>query len=345
MKTPISGLFPGEINQYFDFQQRFRGTQVFKSIHSNIANFLDISTLPKETRIELDSKAVILSSKIIKEFKDSDSTIKLQIQLYDKNIIETVLLKDNRGRKTACISSQAGCNMGCEFCKTGKMGLLRNLYDYEIVEQFLHLKSIAQDISNIVFMGMGEPLANFNNLKKAIKIFNHPEGPGISYRKQTISTCGLTSGIKKLADEGIKAKLAMSLNSADPEKRIAIMPITVKESLNSLKEALLYYQKHIKNRITLEYVLLKGINDRPEDIKHLKIFITGLKSIINIIPFNQFPGTSLCRPSFSKVKWFINELKNNNIPVSQRMKRGEGINGACGQLGKCNSKIIKPVNV
>ncbi len=334
MKTPIAGLLPEEINQQSGFRQRFRGIQIFKSIHSNLLDFDSFTTIPKKTRKDLKNSLRILTSKITKKLEDHDSTIKLQIELDDRTIIETVLLNDEKGRKTACISTQAGCGMGCVFCKTGEMGFLRNLHAHEIVEQFIHLKSITDKISNIVFMGMGEPLANYKNLKTAIKIFSHPAGPGISCRKQTISTCGLTSGIKKMADENLKTKLAVSLNSADPEKRKCIMPVAEREPLDSLKKALNYYQKNTKNRITLEYVLLRRINDRKEDILFLKKFIAGLKVIVNIIPLNKYKGTSFNRPGSTRTRWFIAELKKNGILVSQRMRRGEGINGACGQLGE-----------
>lgn len=335
MKIPIAALLPEEINSLLHLPKKYQGKQIFKWIQSGTLDFEDMTNLSKPLRSSLAGQAYI-SSQIEDALLDSDGTVKLKMRLKDNYFIESVLLTDKNGRKTACLSTQVGCGMGCAFCRTGKMGLKRNLKDYEIVEQFLFLTRkygrINGGIRNIVFMGMGEPLENLINVKKAIDIFHHADGSGIGFRKITVSTCGIIPQIYELADSGPPVRLALSLITADPYLRSRLMPVSLTYPLSDVKKALLYYQEKTGKRITLEIVLLKGVNDREEDIEFLLKFIRLLKVLVNIIPWNPAEDIAFGEPSAEKVIWFKERLLKAGIPVIERFRRGRGINGACGQL-------------
>ncbi|RKX85900.1 MAG: 23S rRNA (adenine(2503)-C(2))-methyltransferase RlmN, partial [Spirochaetes bacterium] len=349
MKIPVAALMPEEINSLFQLSRKYQGEQIFKWIQGGTLGFESMTNVSKTLRASLAEKALI-SSHVAETLVDSDGTVKLKLKLYDNYFIETVLLKDKRGRKTACLSTQAGCGMGCAFCRTGKMGLKRNLTDYEIVEQFLLLVSkygsSDEGIKNIVFMGMGEPLENLANLKKAIGIFHHEDGNGIGFRRMTISTCGIVPRIIKLADTGLPVRLAFSLITADPDLRKKLMPVSLKYPLKEVKKALVYYQEKTGKRITLEIVLLGGINDREEDIEYLLKFISPLKVLVNIIPWNPAEDIPFSEPSAERVNWFRDRIVNAGIPVIERFRRGRGINGACGQLcviNKQDEPVVNPI--
>ncbi len=332
MHTILAGLLPEEISSTLDLPRTYQGKQIFKWIHSGAETFAEMTDLPSKTREDLSSRIKLFSSEISRTVLDDDGTIKITVKLHDNYFIETVLLEDERGRKTICISSQAGCAMGCSFCRTGTMGLQRNLGPGEIVEQYILLKNKYGKISNIVFMGMGEPLANLENTKKAIEIFHHSDGPNIGLRKITISTCGIIEGINNLTQNGPFVKLAVSLVSADGETREKLMPVTLKNPLNELKAALKLYQEKTKRRFTLEYVLLGGINDRKRDAEKVRHFIGSLKAVVNIIPWNPAPGLPYREPGEEATEAFSKRLEELKVPVTRRYRRGRGINGACGQL-------------
>ncbi len=332
MKTIITGLLPEEISAELTLPQKYRGKQIFKWIHSGAGTFDEMTDLPAGLREELSENTRLFSSEISQEVLDSDGTVKVTLKLYDGHFVEAVLLEDEQGRKTACISSQAGCAMGCTFCRTGTMGLIRNLDPGEIVEQYILLSNKFGKISNIVFMGMGEPLANLENVRKSIEIFHHPEGPHISLRKITISTCGLVEGIDDLAQHGPLIKLAVSLVSADEKTRESIMPVTLKNPLDHLKRALKRYQEKTNRRFTLEYVLLGGINDRRIDAEKVRHFLGNLKAVVNVIPWNPAEGLPYKEPGEETTAAFTERLEELRVPVTRRYRRGRGINGACGQL-------------
>jgi len=331
MKTLFTGLLPDEIAEHLTLKPSFRGKQIFEWIHTGITSFSDMTNLPLNVR-ERFKNISILSSEVSQEVISEDGTSKITLKLQDGRFIESVVLVDDDKRKTACLSSQVGCAMGCTFCKTATMGLLRNLSAGEIVEQFLHLKSLYGTISNIVFMGMGEPLANLDELVKAIKILHHPKGQNIGLRKITVSTSGIVSKIKELADRELPVRLAVSLISADPEIRAKLMPVAGKEPLKSLKESLLYFQARSIKRITIEYVLMAGVNDTKEDAVKLRHFVDNLKVIVNIIPWNPVEGLPYTEPKEEVVNSFIDMLEELSIPVTKRYKKGRSVNGACGQL-------------
>lgn len=331
MKYPIAGLLPQEIVETFDLKQRFRGEQIFSWIAKGAAGFDEMTNLSLSMREILSEKALLFTTEITQKQED-DYASKLQIKLHDDSYIECVLLTDGQNRKTACLSTQVGCAMGCGFCKTGTLGLLRNLEPHEIMEQYLHLRRSYGEISNIVFMGMGEPLANLVNLKKSIAILTHEKGFAMSPRRITVSTCGLASKIEELSETGVK--LAVSLISADPVIRESIMPVTKGNPLPRLKSALKTYQEKTKKRFTLEVVLIKDKTDRPEDIEKLKSFVKGLNAVINIIPWNPIEELPFQEPKEQSIRHFIQELEKGGISVTRRVSKGRKIGGACGQLGK-----------
>lgn len=331
MESLLTGMLPDELAQHLFLKPSFRGKQVFEWIQRGITSFAEMTNLSLELRETLKDRP-ILTSEVSKEVLSSDGTAKITIKLQDNSFIESVLLIDENDRKTACLSSQAGCAMGCTFCNTATMGLIRNLTAGEIVEQFLHLRSRYGNISNIVFMGMGEPLANLTEVMKSIKILHHPMGQNIGHRKITISTSGLTAKIKELADIGIPVKLAVSLISADEKIRAELMPVAGKETLKALKASLVYFQEKAKKRITIEYVIMAGINDRKEDAIKLRHFTHNIKTIVNIIPWNPVEGLPYREPDDKTVESFINMLEELSITVTKRYRKGRSVNGACGQL-------------
>jgi len=293
--------------------------------------------LPKDIRELLKNKFKILSLKLEKESKSIDGTIKFLFRLDDDNFIESVYLKDINNRITFCISSQVGCRMGCIFCKTGEMGFKRNLTVSEIVSQVLYMFSIMKSDSdvidtsfNIVFMGMGEPLDNFDNVVEAIKIFIDKEKFGLSQNRITISTCGIIDKIIPLTEKFPNINIALSLITANQEKRDKIMPISKKFSIYDIVTILKEYYNRRKNRITLEYVMIKDFNIGKDDIELLRKFKKEIFHI-NLIPLN-FESEFCKKPSENEIKYFYKVLLKKGFIVTIRYKRGEDINGACGML-------------
>ncbi|MDR2784046.1 MAG: 23S rRNA (adenine(2503)-C(2))-methyltransferase RlmN, partial [Treponema sp.] len=262
--------------------------------------------------------------------------------LEDGCTIESVLLSDGKERKTACISTQAGCAMGCVFCKTGQIGFRRNVSAGEIIEQFLHLRSIAA-FSNVVIMGMGEPLLNLPALREALAFVTGSDARGtaddaFSKRRITASTSGIIAGIRDLADNGPDIRLAVSLTTADEAQREKLMPVTKTNPLPLLKEALIYYQRKNSKRITLEVALLRNINTSRKHANLLAEFAQGLDVVINVIPWNpvaglHLEGVPLQEPDKAEVERFIAALQKKGRNVTARFKKGREVAGACGQLG------------
>ena len=333
-KIPLAGLFPEEIASHLSLTPAFRAKQVYGWIYKGASSFDQMKNLDKATRTLLEEKASVFSSEITEELNAEDGTVKLQITLHDGLCVETVLLTDKEGRKTACVSCQAGCAMGCAFCRTGQLGFARNLTAGEIVEEFLYLEKKAGTLDNIVFMGMGEPLQNLKNIEKAVEVLTDPKGRNLSSRRITLSTCGLTQGIKALADSGSRIRLAVSLTTADEELRMKLMPVTKGNPLSALKEALLYYTEKTGKRITLEVALLKGVNTGHESAERLIEFSRGLDVYINLIPWNKVEGLDFSTPSPSECDSFVKILEKAGLNVNLRHKKGSSIAGACGQLGK-----------
>ncbi len=331
----LSGLTPEEIVALFPDEPLYRAKQVFAWVSKGIESFDSMTNIPQPLRKRLAERfeGSLTSSSVDKELVDEDGSLKLQIRLRDGAAVECVLLEDIEGRKTACLSSQVGCPMGCAFCKTGTLGFLRNLGADEILEQFHFLRRLRGFISNVVFMGMGEPLLNLENVRKAIALLSNPEGIGMSMRKITISTSGIVPGILDLAAHGPIVRLAVSLTSANPELRTHLMPVNKTWPLETLKSALLEYQRVTRDRITLEVVLIGNTNTSERDAIELARWIAPLKAQVNLIAWNPIEGMAFETPSSAHMKQFAEVLERNGIVTVQRMSRGRGVMGACGQLG------------
>jgi 23S rRNA (adenine2503-C2)-methyltransferase len=338
---PLAGLSPEELASLLKDLPPFRAKQIFKWIARSAASFEDMTDLPRDLREDLSARHRLYDSVLVRVLEDPDGTAKLQIRLADNALIEAALLRDERGRQTACLSTQAGCPAGCVFCKTGSLGFLRNLEAHEIVEQFLRLRRINPAIANVVIMGMGEPLLNLTELRRAVAIITRPEGLGLSKRRITISTCGIIPGILDMIESGPDLRLAVSLTTADQALREELMPITRANPLPKLRDALLRYQEKLGRRITLEAVLLGGVNTREEDISGMAAFARGLNAVINLIPWNpvegmSFRGRPLREPTAAETERFIRELRGLGLSVTRRRRKGRSVSAACGQLGTGN---------
>ena len=305
-------------------------------IKEGVSSFHEMKNLPKDLISFLDSRFKInnVNIKLIK--KSSDGTAKFLISLSDKNIIEAVLIPTEK-RITACISSQVGCSLDCDFCATSKISRMRNLNFYEIFDQTMILnaesyKLFGRTISNIVFMGMGEPLLNYKNVLKAIEMICSKKGLGISKKKITVSTSGISKIIKILADQNVKFNLAVSLHSAIEKTRNDIMPFSKDFPLNELLDSLNYWYKKTKSKITIEYLVWQAINDNMHHINSLVDFCVKVPSKVNLIEFNEIGNLKFKTPQNMWIQKYIEILKANNISVSIRRSRGKDINAACGQL-------------
>ncbi|MCR4822383.1 MAG: 23S rRNA (adenine(2503)-C(2))-methyltransferase RlmN [Treponema sp.] len=333
-KIALAGLECDEICSSLGLNQKFRGKQIFQWIGKGAESFDEMTNLSKDLRDQLKEKALLRSTSVSKVLKDSDGTIKLQITLSDGLAVETVLLTDREDRKTACVSCQVGCAMNCAFCQTGHLGLARNLTAGEIVEQFLYLEKHAGPLDNIVFMGMGEPMMNLANVRKAISVLTNKEGRSLSARRITLSTSGVIKGIYDLADNGPQIRLAVSLTTADNDLREKLMPVCRTNPLPELRKAIDYYANKTGKRVTLEAALLHGTNTSIESATNMINFARGLDVHINLIPWNPVEGLEFSEPSAKECKNFVYHLEKAGLNVTLRTRRGREIGGACGQLGK-----------
>lgn len=335
MGIALSGMVPEEIAEACGFSEAYRARQVYRWIARGASSFGEMSDLPRAERERLLlAFPSIHSSRVDAELPDADGSLKLRVRLADGSAVECVLLEDVEGRKTACLSSQVGCPMGCAFCKTGSLGYLRDLGPDEIMEQFHALEARRGRIGNVVFMGMGEPMLNLGAVRRAVLLLSDPAGPGLSLRKITISTAGVVPGILDLAEKGPRVRLAVSLTAAEDGLRTELMPINRKWDLAALKEALLRYQEATGERITFEAALMGGRNDSIESARALVRWIKPLKAQVNLIPWNRVPGLDFVEPSRERVEAFLAYVESEGLSVVRRMRRGRGVNGACGQLGE-----------
>ncbi|MDR0374313.1 MAG: 23S rRNA (adenine(2503)-C(2))-methyltransferase RlmN [Treponema sp.] len=319
----------------------FRAKQIFRWLARGVRSFNDMTDISLVVREALEKRFSLYSSVISQQLSGNDGTVKIQITLEDGCTIESVLLADGKERKTACVSTQAGCAMGCVFCKTGAIGFRRNVRAVEIIEQFLHLRSIAA-FSNVVIMGMGEPLLNLPALREALAfVANGARGgtdDAFSKRRITVSTSGIIAGIHDLADNGPDIRLAVSLTTADEAQREKLMPVTKTNPLPLLKKALVYYQRKTSKRVTLEAALLRNINTSRKHVDLLAEFARELDVVVNVIPWNPvaglcFEGVPLQEPDEAEVGRFIAALRGKGLNVTARFKKGREVAGACGQLG------------
>jgi 23S rRNA (adenine2503-C2)-methyltransferase len=314
--------------------EKFRARQIFRGIYvDQLTDFSHLTTISKNLRRELNRLGRLRSLKLITATSSAiDGTVKFLWELSDGMKIESVIIYEGR-RITFCISSQVGCALDCQFCATGKMGFLRNLSSGEIVEQVLLMKEkTAGDLpTNIVFMGMGEPLLNLRNVLKAGYIISDPEGLAFARKKITISTSGIIGGIRRLADINAPFSLAISLNAVFQEKRQKIMPVSILYPLTELQEIIYYYVRRTRRRVTFEYILIHEINDTKRDADRLLKFTARIPCKINLIPCNSSePGFS--PPSADKVGWFREYLNAHQRTAMVRSRKGWEIQAACGQL-------------
>ncbi|MCD4830736.1 MAG: 23S rRNA (adenine(2503)-C(2))-methyltransferase RlmN [Anaerohalosphaeraceae bacterium] len=312
----------------------YQGPVAFNFIHQKFARSLDeFTTLKKDLRASLVSGGYFLSNlKVAEKLCDPDGTEKYLFTLSDGNNIETVLLRES-DRNTICISCQVGCKLGCKFCATGFLKFQRDLTAGEIVDQVIKIAADAGKINNIVFMGMGEPMYNYDNCLKAVWILTDPKGLNIGIRKQTISTCGLPDGIRALAEEDIYPRLAVSLHAASDTLRKKLMPIASKHPMAELVSAMRYYQQKTSRRITIEYCMIKCLNDSLSDAQALAALLRPLRANVNLIEYNPHPGCDFQGSSSRAIKAFKDTLMQSGVETIVRYRRGRNIKAACGQLG------------
>ena len=338
-KKDIRALTKEQLRDFFvkNGDKAFRGNQVYewlwnKSLHS----FEEMTNISKKTREMLVANFVINHIKVDSMQQSNDGTIKNAIRLHDGLIVESVLIPTPK-RTTACVSSQVGCSLDCKFCATARLKRMRNLNPDEIYDQIVVIDQQSQlyhnrKLTNIVFMGMGEPLMNYNNVLKAIDKITSPEGLGMSSKRITVSTSGVPKMIKKMADEEVRFNLAVSLHSAIDEVRTSIMPFNTTFPLEDLKESLLYWYEKTKRAVTYEYVVWEGINDRKEDIKALVEFCKYIPCKVNLIEYNPIDDSEFQQASSQVLNNYISNLEMHNITVNVRRSRGKDIDAACGQL-------------
>ena len=339
MKKDIREISQEELEQFFleNNQQKFRIKQLNEWLWEKGANSFDqMSSLSKDLRELLNEKFEFKSAKIDQEFKSTDGTIKFSFKLFDDKLVEGVLIPSKK-RVTACISSQIGCSLDCTFCATGTMGLSRNLSSSEIFDQVFKLneeseRNYGRLLTNIVFMGMGEPLLNYNNLLKAIHHITSEKGMGISPRRITVSTAGLSKQIIKLADDEVKFNLAISLHSAIDEIRSEIMSINDSVNLQTLKKSIRYFYEKTNNRVTYEYILFKDLNDDLDAARRLAAFCRISPCKVNLIEYNNVDGFDFEKSTKGNTEGFIEFLEHRNIIVHLRRSKGKDIDAACGQL-------------
>ncbi len=338
-KKDIRALSKEELRAFFEGigEKAFRGNQVYewlwgKGIHS----FDDMTNISKETRAHLEDNFVINHIKVDHMQKSNDGTIKNAVKLFDGLIVESVLIP-TASRTTACVSSQVGCSLDCKFCATARLKRMRNLNPDEIYDQVvaIHKESMLyfdRPLSNIVFMGMGEPLMNYKNVLLSIDKITSDEGLGMSPKRITVSTSGVPKMIKKMADDAVKFNLAVSLHSAIQETREQIMPFAKSFNLDDLRESLVYWYAKTKKIITYEYIVWDGINDTEADIKALVKFCKYAPCKVNIIEYNPIDDGEFQQADSGAVDLYLEQLEKNRIPATVRRSRGKDIDAACGQL-------------
>lgn len=332
----IKGMNLPELQALLKQEQEpaYRGTQIFSWIHQKGVNNFDQMTNLSKLAHDKFGQIWEINSLCVSAVQRSEEcdTVKTLFQLPDGEGIETVLMFfDNR--LTVCVSTQAGCAYGCVFCASGQLGWKRNLETWEIVDQVLQIQKSQKDrISNIVFMGMGEPLSNYNHLLQSIRILHNSYGLGIGMRHFTVSTVGLVPEIRKLADEELPIRLAVSLHAPQDDLRERLMPVNKKYKIAELLEACRYYQSKVKRRMTFEYTLIHQVNDQPESANQLALLLEGLRCHVNLIPLNplaEYPHTA---PPQKDVRIFQSLLEDHGIRATVRQERGQDISAACGQL-------------
>ena len=334
-----------ELEEYFEKlgEKKFRAGQVYDWLWQKpVRTFEEMSNLSKELRHQLSEQFSLPALGVDQIQHSTDGTFKLRFKTHDGHFVEGVLIPTDSGRYTACVSSQIGCSLSCKFCATGYMDRKRNLEFDEIYDEVVLLNSLCEKeygkkLSNIVFMGMGEPLLNYKNVLRSIERITAEDGLAMSPRRITVSTAGVAKMIRQLGDDKVKFKLALSLHAANDQKRHEIMPINDTNNIKSLIDALNYFYKQTKNEITFEYILFKDLNDSLKDADELiKIYRQVPADLINIIEYNPIDAARFEKPSLEKVDAFIAYLGKHRVNARLRRSRGKDIDAACGQLANKN---------
>lgn len=342
-KTDLRKISTEELSDFFESigERPFRSKQVSDWLwKKSVTQIEEMSNLSSETRNKLKDSFCINPIQLDHSQNSADGTIKSAFRLYDGHLIEGVLIPTEK-RMTACISSQVGCSLTCKFCATGFLERKRNLDAAEIYDQVVMInkqaiESYGKPLTNIVYMGMGEPLLNYTEVLNSVKYITSPEGLNMSYQRITVSTAGVAKMIKKLADDKTKFNLALSLHAADETKRSQIMPINDTNSLTSLKEALLYYHENTGNPVTFEYILFYNFNDSLKDADNLYKFSQLVPSKVNIIEYNPISNATFKNSDSQTLDKFQDYLTKKGINVRVRRSRGKDIDAACGQLANKN---------
>jgi 23S rRNA (adenine2503-C2)-methyltransferase len=343
-KKNIRYLGLPDLEEYFEAlgEKKFRAGQVYEWLWQKHAHsFEEMTNLSKDLRSHLSDTFTLPALKVDATQVSVDGTIKSRFMTHDGHLVEGVLIPTDE-RKTACVSSQIGCSLSCKFCATGYMDRKRNLDFDEIYDEVVLInqqseKSYGKKLSNIVFMGMGEPLLNYKNVLKAVEKISSPDGLGMSPRRITVSTAGVAKMIKQLGDDKVRFKLALSLHAANDQKRHEIMPINDTNNIKSLVEALNYFYKQTGSEITFEYILFKDFNDSIQDANELiRIYRQVPADLVNIIEYNPIDQALFAKPDDATVQKFMTHLEKNKVNARLRKSRGKDIDAACGQLANKN---------
>ena len=337
----IRHLSLGGLEDYFEKmgEKKFRARQVYEWLWLKpVRHFDEMTNLSKELRQKLGEEFSLQALEVDQTQHSSDGTFKLRFRTFDGHFVEGVLIPTESGRYTACVSSQIGCSLSCKFCATGYMDRKRNLRFDEIYDEVVLLNNLCsaeygKKLSNIVFMGMGEPLLNYREVLRSVERITATDGLAMSPRRITVSTAGVAKMIRQLGDDKVKFKLALSLHAANDQKRHEIMPINDTNDIQSLVEALNYFYQHTKNEITFEYILFKNFNDSLKDAEELiKIYRQVPADLVNLIEYNPIDFARFEKPSEEKTEAFMNYLSKHRVNVRLRRSRGKDIDAACGQL-------------
>lgn len=331
-------------------EKSFRSKQVYEWLwKKNAASFEEMTNLGKDLRAKLEEHYYIDHIQLDDQQISSDKTIKCAFSVEENKVVEGVLIPTT-SRTTACISSQVGCSLACTFCATGRLKLMRNLTAGEIVDQVVYLKDQAENryktpLTNIVYMGMGEPLLNYKNVLRSVEMITSEDGLGMSPKRITVSTAGIAKMIRKLGDDEVKFNLALSLHAANDKKRSHIMEINDTNNLAELADALRYFHQKTDSRVTFEYIIFKDFNDKIEDAQELAEFAKCVPCKINIIEYNPIDDSEFQQADRANVDNFAAYLESKNLVVNVRRSRGKDIDAACGQLANKNKAILKEERV
>lgn len=327
-------------------EKPFRGKQIYEWLTTKRARtFEEMSNLPAALRAALDERFEIRTVTIVDKQVSYDGTVKYAFRLHEGHVVEGVLIP-TKSRTTACISSQVGCSLACKFCATGRLKRMKNLEGYEIYDQVAEIYRDAEmlrekPLSNIVYMGMGEPLLNYANMLESTRIISDDAGLGMSPKRITVSTAGIAKMIRKLGDDDVRFNLALSLHAANDEKRNEIMAINETNTLEELADALKYFYEKTGSRVTYEYIVFKGFNDEAEDARELAEFCKHVPCKVNLIEYNPIDGGDFEQADPEKTDAFAAYLEDRNIVVNIRRSRGKDIDAACGQLANKNEAVKK----